>query len=307
MNTQQFNTPLRCVFFGSDAFAVTVLEHLLARPDIVTIVGVVCRPGRLPAVTATPTTAQLLQPTKLDAPFFESYKELHPDIAVVASYGAIIPQRVLDVATAGTWNVHPSLLPLFRGPTPVETALREGARQTGVSIMLLDALMDHGPIFARETYTIPSGIYAPELRQELSTLGGSLLVKTLEKFIRQPFAPEEQDHTAATYTAKITTANTAIDLVHQSLPDIAALVHSCPGEAWFTLASGRRVAVIAATHSTGDTPAERSFVATKRAIQLVDGTDVLTFDVVQVAGGRPIDAQQFANGYRAQLPDPTRK
>lgn len=307
MTTQQFSAPLRCVFFGSDAFAVTILEHLMARPDLVTVVGVVCRPGRLPAVAATPHTAQLLQPTKLDTTFFESYSELRPDIAVVASYGAIIPQRVLDVAPVGTWNVHPSLLPQFRGPTPVETALREGLPETGVSIMLLDALMDHGPIFAQERCAIAPGTYAPALRQELSELGGSLLMSTLEQYIRQPFAPKEQDHTAATYTTKITSENTAIDLVNQSLADIAALVHSCPGEAWFTLASGRRVAVIAATLTTSETSVARSFVATKRSIQLVDGTNVLTFDAVQVAGGRPMDAQQFANGYRAQLPDPTRK
>lgn len=306
MSTPAFSTPLRCVFFGSDAFAVSILKQLIERQDIVTVVAVVCRPGRQPVVDAIPDTAVLLQPERLDTAFFEQYKSLTPTIGIVASYGAIIPQRILDVPTIGTWNVHPSLLPAYRGPTPVETAIKDGVTHTGVSIMLLDAQMDHGPIFARSSYTIEPGAYAPSVREALAQLGGATLIATLEQYIREPFTPEPQHHEDATFTTKCTTENTELEPYTTPLPIMEAMIRAYPGHAWFVLPSGRRVVVFAASLHTNPTPGPRKFIATKRAISLVDGEQLLTFDAVQVAGGRPMDAQQFANGYRTQLEPPTR-
>lgn len=302
MNTPASKTPLRCVFFGSDDFARTTLEHLLSRPDLCTVVAVVSRPGKQPIIAATPSHATLLQPERLDAAFLDVYQSLEPAIAIVASYGAIIGQRILDVPPLGTWNVHPSLLPIYRGPTPVETAVRDGITETGVSIMLLDAQMDHGPIFARAPYTIESNAYAPVVRDALATLGATTLLQTLERYIRNPFEPEPQHHAAATYTTKITTENTALDIQHWPLTTLAATIRAYPGQSWFTLPSGHRVIVYAATLHPNPIPSNtRQLQATKRAINLVDGDQLLTFDEVQVAGGRRMDAQQFVNGYRSHV------
>jgi methionyl-tRNA formyltransferase len=304
MNKEPFSPPVSCVFFGSDKFAATILEGLLAHPELVTIVAVVCRPGKQPVIASMPSSLPVLQPTALDDAFLSHYETLQPGIAIVASYGAIIAQRILDIPSMGTWNVHPSLLPAYRGPTPVESAIRDAQSHTGVSIMLLDAKMDHGPLFAQAPYFIEPGTYAPAVRTALAHLGAQTLVATLAQHINDPITPESQDHAAATYTTKITTKNTQLDLAAAPLPQLEAFIHAYPGQAWFLLPTGRRVVVFAASLQANLSPAPRQLIATKRAITLVEHEQLLIFERVQVEGGRPMDAQQFANGYRNHLQSP---
>lgn len=142
----------------------------------------------------------------------EEIKEGAWDIFVVASYGKIIPQDILDIPKHGSLNVHPSLLPLYRGPSPIETVILAGEEKTGVSIMLMDNKVDHGPIIAQEEVSIPKEIYYPDLALLLAEHGGELLSRTIDPWVNGEIIAKEQDHAKTTFTKKIRTEDALIDL-----------------------------------------------------------------------------------------------
>ena len=147
-------------------------------------------------------TISCIQPESLK----EVPKELSAqewDLFAVASYGKIIPQTILDIPAHGTLNVHPSLLPKYRGPSPLESAILGGDTETGVTIMLVDKEMDHGPIVAQESIELSPDTYYPDLAVELAECGGTLLAETIPKWMGGPLAAHEQEHESATYTQKI--------------------------------------------------------------------------------------------------------
>ncbi len=135
--------------------------------------------------------------------FITSYQALNADVAIVASYGKIIPEQILNIPINGTLNVHPSLLPLYRGPSPIQCAMLAGDTSTGVTIMLLDAQMDHGPILISHVLPIHEKANAQSLEIEAGQLGGELLVQTLEHYVNGNLVPKAQDDNAATYTKYI--------------------------------------------------------------------------------------------------------
>jgi methionyl-tRNA formyltransferase len=126
------------------------------------------------------------------------------DLFVVASYGKIIPHDILDLPSHGVLNVHPSLLPQYRGPSPIESVLLDGHMTTGVSIMKLDAEMDHGPLLIQSAFMINPESNAGTLEVECGQLGGELLVQVIPHYLEGTLIPKEQDHTKATICKKIT-------------------------------------------------------------------------------------------------------
>lgn len=131
--------------------------------------------------------------------FIKEYKSLEADVAIVASYGKIIPENILNIPTQKTLNVHPSLLPLYRGPSPIQTAMLEGANSTAVTIMQLDSEMDHGPILMTHPLNIHESATAESLEIEAGQLGGQLLIDILEHYVNGNLIAKEQDHNKATY------------------------------------------------------------------------------------------------------------
>jgi methionyl-tRNA formyltransferase len=126
------------------------------------------------------------------------------DVFIVASYGKIIPDDILALPKKGTLNVHPSLLPLYRGPSPIESVLLDGNMTTGVSIIELDSEMDHGPILIQSAFIINPSATAGTIEVESGQLGGELLVQVLPHYLDGTLIPKEQDHTRATICKKIT-------------------------------------------------------------------------------------------------------
>jgi len=212
----------RIAFFGSSLFSVIILDKLKEAGFLPTyIVTAPDRPkGR--KLVLTPTEAKvwaeknnlpILTPEKLDDVFCTALKETGCDLFIVASYGKIIPQKILDIPTYKTLNVHPSLLPLLRGATPLETAVLEDMRETGVTIMRMDAQMDHGPIIAQEKIHIANWpLSAEALGRLLGAVGGTVLSKNIPLWIAGKINEVEQDHTRATFTKKITKEDGRIDL-----------------------------------------------------------------------------------------------
>ncbi len=220
---------MKYVFFGSPRFASIVLNGLMDAgfPPA----AVVCNPdrpvGRKKIVTPPPVKSlvaapvAILQPEKLDAAFAEDLKALAPDFFVVAAYAKIIPQAILDIPRFGTLGVHPSLLPCHRGSSPIQSAILDGDRETGTTIYLMDAKMDHGPIVAREAVPLDALAASYEdLEAELASLGVKLLSKIIPQFAARGAeglssahagAPVAQDESLATYTRKFTTEDGRVE------------------------------------------------------------------------------------------------
>lgn len=207
------NTP-RYAFFGTGPLAESVLAALVRAGFSPSLV--VTKPdspqGR--HMLMTPPTIKVWAETK-DIPVFqpESLKELSHesplhtnefDLFIVASYGKIIPEEILDLPKKGTLNVHPSLLPKYRGPSPIESALLDGALMTGVTIMKLDREMDHGPILVQGALMIDAAATAGTMEVQCGMIGGELLAQVLPSYLDGTLIPKEQNHAEATVCRKIT-------------------------------------------------------------------------------------------------------
>jgi methionyl-tRNA formyltransferase len=208
-------------FFGSDQFSITVLESLKEKGFIPTIL--ITQPdkpkGRKLVLTPPDTKVWaeenkvgILQPEKLDDDFVKELKSKNCDLFIVASYGKIIPQSILDLPKFKTLNVHPSLLPLYRGATPVESAILDDSKETGVTIMLMDAKMDHGPVLDQELVVFEKWPTKLEVEDNLAKLGGDLLSNIIPEWIDGNVDEQDQDHDLATFTKKIEKSNGEIDL-----------------------------------------------------------------------------------------------
>lgn len=199
-------------FFGSDEFSIIVLEELIQAGYTPSLC--VTQPdkpkGRKLVLTPTPIKEFCIQknipyitPEKLSALELKNFKEEY-DFFVVASYGKIIPQKVLDIPKYGCLNVHPSLLPQYRGASPIESTILNDTKKTGVTIMLMDAQMDHGPVIKQAEYLFETW---PNTKQEvhdtLAHLGGRMLSEVIQPFVQGDIIATPQDHTQATFTRMI--------------------------------------------------------------------------------------------------------
>lgn len=145
--------------------------------------------------------------------YFEEFKKINPDICVVAAYGKIIPKEYLEVPKYGFLNIHPSLLPKYRGASPIQTVILNGDKETGVTIILMDEKVDHGPIIAQRKLK-NSKFQKPnykQLEKELAELGAQLLIEIIPKLIKGEIKPIEQNHNEATFTKKFSWPDGKID------------------------------------------------------------------------------------------------
>ena len=212
----------RVVFFASGAFGLPVLDALLREHIsprwVITLPDAPAGRNRRPRPTPVRTRAekhhaQVRMPADLGAPeFLSAIKHVAPDVFIIAAYGKILPKALLSLPKKGTLNIHPSLLPKYRGPSPVQAAILHGDAHAGVSIMLTDEKMDHGPILAQKTHTIAgSRVSAPELEARLGKEGAALLLTTLPSWLAGEINPQPQAHEQATYTKLLTKENGHID------------------------------------------------------------------------------------------------
>jgi methionyl-tRNA formyltransferase len=213
---------LRVLFFGTPAFAVPTLDALLASPDA-TVVAVVTQPdkprGRGQHVSASPVKARaesaglpVLQPTKLGGgDFLEAARAFEPDLGVVAAYGRLLPESVLALPRLGLINVHASLLPRWRGASPIERAIMEGDRETGVTIMRVVKALDAGAMIAVARTPIEADETGEALEARLSAIGASLLVSTLPAIAAGTAREEPQDESLVTLAPRIAKTDGLID------------------------------------------------------------------------------------------------
>lgn len=246
-------------FFGTPELAVLVLEALYTAglTPCVVITNPDAQQGR--KMVLTPPLAKVwaqahgvfvLQPQSLRTDdTVEKYLLAEKiDLIIVAAYGKIIPESILSIPKHGTINVHPSLLPRFRGASPIRSAILNDERETGVSIMLLDAELDHGPILAQKKIQCEKELWpirGKELDRILGKAGASLLVETIPKWIAGEITPKEQNHVDATFCTKITKEMGELNLSanpYQNLLKIRAF-DGWPGTFFFHERDGKRMRI----------------------------------------------------------------
>lgn len=257
------NNKPQIVFFGTPDIAVWVLEELEKAGFIPSLV--VTNPDRPKGrkLTLTPPAVkvwaesrgiEVFQPESLKNPEVESkLLRYDSDLYVVTAYGNIIPKEVLKLPKHGVLNVHPSLLPEFRGASPIRSAILEDKRETGVTIMLVDERLDHGPILAQEITNIEENEWPLDgqmLDERLARQGGRLLAETIPDWIEGNIDPQEQDHDAATFCTKITKEMSELTLDPHKLPTgseaYQMFLKICAFSGWpetFFVHNGKRVKI----------------------------------------------------------------
>ncbi|MDW8405393.1 methionyl-tRNA formyltransferase [Chloroflexus sp.] len=300
---------MRVLFLGSPSFAVHALEALVAAGH--EIVGVVTQPdrpaGRDRRLTPPPVKVAalahglpVLQPETLrDPQVVATLTALQPEVGVVAAYGEILRRAVLAIPPLGYLNIHPSLLPLYRGPTPVAGAILAGETVTGVTIMLLDPGMDSGPILAQAVVDLPPTARAGPLTDQLFQIGAELLVQTLPRYARGEIEPRPQDHSQATVTKMLKKEDGRIDW---SLPALVIERMTRAYDPWpgaYTFWRGQPLRIITAAVGATTAIAAPGTVIGRSAggNPLVQtGNDALELVEVQPASRRPMSGAAWLAG-----------
>lgn len=303
---------MRLIFMGSPEFAVPPLEHLIL--NHYQVVAVYTQPdkpaGRGRSLVFTPVKRAaiahklpVIQPASLkDAEVVAELAGFHPDVIVVAAFGQILPQSVLDLPSYGCINLHPSLLPRFRGASPVASAILAGDDFTGVSVMLMDRGLDTGPILARAQIPISAPDTTGSLTDKLSLIAAQLLLEVLPHRLRGELTPQPQNEAEATCSASTSKKEGEIDWY---LPAIdlwrrVRAFHPWPG--CYTRWQGRQLRIIEAVPLPGEGTVEIGQVVAlegaKAAFGVGTGSGVLGVITVQMAGKRAMSAAEFLRGQR---------
>ena len=302
--------PLRAVFMGTPEFAVPTLVSLLDAGC--EIVGVYTQPdrrsGRGRRLTTPPVKQAAIvrglpvfQPASLrrDAESRQHLASLKPDLIVVVAYGLFLPADTLDVPSLGALNIHPSLLPKHRGPSPVATAILDGDTTTGVTLMQLDEGMDSGPIIAQRETEIGSDETTSVLTARLFEMGASLLIDVLPQLRDGEIAATKQDDDNATITRLLKREDGSVDWTRPA-DNIARQVRAYdPWPGTFTNWNGRQLKVIQASSidsSVGSVPG--TVLELPSGIGVATGDGALLLNRVQVEGRQALDITDFARGYR---------
>lgn len=287
------------VFFGTEDFSLVALRGLIEAGY--TIAAVVTKPdskkGRGHKVT--PPQVKVLaeahgipvwQPTKLTA-IADDIVALGDVAGVLVSYGKIIPQSIIDLFSPGIINVHPSLLPIYRGPSPIESAIKNDDAETGVSIMRLSAAMDAGPVYAQSSHALSGTETRPALYATLATGGTKLLLDTLPAILDGSLTPAPQDDSKAVYCSLLDKRDALLDLTSMSAAQAERTIRAHLGFPKSKLELLGQPCVITAAHVSAkkNTPLD---------LQCQDGA-FLCIDELIAPSGKQMNADAFLRGYAA--------
>jgi methionyl-tRNA formyltransferase len=308
--------PLRIVFMGTADLAATVLRSLAAGTSWA-VVAAVSQPdkpkGRDLQLQPTPVklaAAELglpvLQPLKARSPeFLEQLRTLAPDLIVVAAYGQILPQALLDIPPHGCLNVHTSLLPRWRGAAPIQWAIAEGDADTGVTIMKMDAGLDTGPMLTAARTAILDSDTGQTLHDRLADLGGRLLVETIPGHVAGTILPRPQPAEGVTHARKITRDDGRLDWSRPAVELQRRLraFTPWPGAYCFQPVPDRPARLLKvhdAAVDTGTGQPGQFLRADASGLVVACGAGALRLLAVQPEGGRRMTAGQFLAGHRIE-------
>lgn len=317
---------MRIVFFGTPQFAANILQTLIEKSvsQAIQIVGIVTRSdkpkGRSSDLIAPPVKqialahlpeVPLFQPVKASDPeFIKKLGELQADLFVVVAYGQILRQSVLDLPSKGCINVHASLLPKYRGAAPIQRAIMEGERETGITIMQMSLGMDEGDILRQVTMPIAPNMNYQELQDALCELSKNILLETLDAISRGAICPLPQDSSLATYAPKVELVDTQVDF-HKTALELHNLVRGVtpsPG-AWCMIrirGIPKKLKIISTrpiseTSGNGLDEPGKILEFSKKGLIVACGNGALQLLEVQLEGKKVVSSADFSCGY--SLPD----
>jgi methionyl-tRNA formyltransferase len=299
---------LRIVFMGSPAFSCPTLAEIIgAGHEVVAVYAQPPRPAgrgyadRLQPVHQFAVDAGLavFTPQTLHGPDAVGQIQAHrADVAVVVAYGLLLPQAILDVPRHGCFNLHASLLPRWRGAAPIHRAIMAGDRETGIMVMRMEAGLDTGPVCLAERVDIGADTTTGQLHDQLSTLGGGLMVRALAALERGSLAARPQEQIGVTYARKIEKSEARIDFTRP-----AADVHNhirglspAPG-AWFEVTGAgarERTKVLRSQLVDGGGPAG---AVLDDALTVACGSGAVRLLELQRAGRKPMTAAELMRGF----------
>ncbi len=313
---------MRVVFMGTPDFAVPTLESLIESDH--EVAGVITQPdrpsGRGKKTTATPikktavsADIEVYQPESAKSEeFVDQLSAWEPDVAVVAAYGQILPERVLDVPEHGCINVHASLLPRHRGASPINKAIIEGDDETGVTIMQMDEGMDTGPMLRQRSTPIEPKATANDLHDELAEMGAELLVETLDALEAGDVEPTPQDEEAATYAPLMSKQDGEVDWSESArrVSDLIRGVNPWPGAFSYLDRSDDRLKFHLAEPCDADSlnldvdgADPGTVIRADGELLIACGEDAVRVLEVQAPGRQAMAAEDFLNGYDIEVGD----
>ena len=301
---------MRVVFMGTPDFAVPVLAAIDARTDLAEVAAVVTQPdrprGRGQRLVPSPVKSwaaahdiPVLQPERArDASFILQLRALAPDVAVVAAFGQILSQEVLDIPVHGCINVHASLLPKYRGAAPIQHAIMDGETVTGITTMQMDAGLDTGDMLLRREVPIHADTTYGTLHDVLMETGAELLIETLERLAAGTLAPVPQTG-ASSYAARITRETAAMDW-SKPAHELDALVRGLNPTPYAQTSLDGAVYKIGGLRRTGhaaSAPAGTLVSADRRAgLCIAAGDEDVEITEIQAPGKKMMAASAFLNG-----------
>ncbi|HLD30818.1 MAG TPA: methionyl-tRNA formyltransferase [Patescibacteria group bacterium] len=306
---------MKIIFMGTGVFASIVLQKLInSGLELFAIITQPDKPsGREQDIIFSPVknlavekNLDVYQPKSLiKADGFILIDSLAPDLIIVADYGKIIPKNILDLPKFGALNIHPSLLPKYRGSSPLQETILNGDKETGVTIILLDEEMDHGPIVGQEKLEMGSQKYSlAELRQKLAELGGDLAIKILPDYLSGKIKPIAQNHDRATYTKIIVKEDGKINW-EKSAEEIDCQLRAYgewPGSwtEWENNSKKCKLKIIEAEISGSDLPSgviPGTVYIQNNNLMVQCGKNSLIIKSLQLEGKNKISSQEFLRGH----------
>ncbi|MEZ0344528.1 MAG: methionyl-tRNA formyltransferase [Caldimicrobium sp.] len=304
----------RTLFFGTPEFVIPVLDFLYQNEELI---GVVTQPdkpkGRGLSLSPSPVKVwalgrrlKVFEPQKLkDSLFLSTLKELSPDLIVVFAYGKILPKEVLDIPKEGCWNIHLSLLPKYRGASPVQWALLEGEKETGVTIMLMDEGMDTGPILLQKRLLIEEEDNAQTLLQKLSELSVPALKEALDLWKEGKLKPEPQSNEGVSYAPLIKKEDGFFTFEEPAELIVRKLKAFYPWPGIFTKYKGKLLKLYSAkvVSFEGEAKPGEVLKIDKEGILVATSRNALLLKEVQLEGKKRVSGFEFALGQRLKPGD----
>lgn len=298
--------PLKIIYAGTPDFAVPALQALIASPH--QVVAVYTQPDR-PAGRGRKIQFGPVKQVAVDAAIEVqqpvSFKDIDAekilaayqcDVMVVAAYGLILPQNVLDLPIYGCFNIHGSLLPRWRGAAPIHRAIQSGDSETGVTIMQMAAGLDTGDMLLKMACPITAEDTSQTIHDRLASDGADALLQVLESI--NDLNPEIQDETQTSYAQKLNKAEAEIDWSKSAIEIDRTIRAFNPWPVAFTLYDGKplRIFMSKVLDKKTDEPAGTVIAETNNGIEIATGNGVLSFSRLQLPGKKAMDVRDFLNG-----------
>lgn len=291
------NNRLNIVFIGTPKFSSIILEKLISTSyKPVLVITAKDKPVGRKGIITPPSVKVTAQKYSIPIEQPEKLKELSlkPDLIILAAYGQIIPKSILDIPKYGAINVHPSLLPKYRGASPIQSAILNGDKETGVTIYFMDEKMDHGKILSNVKYSIPDKITYPELSDNLAHIGADLLISTISQLDK--IKTYAQDETKATYTKIIKKEDGEIDW-NKPAEEIERQIRAFnPWPGTFTIwkENDKKIKILRAEVRENNNDEQSGKVMPGLIVKC--GKDSLAVLELQLEGKKPVSSNDFIKG-----------